>query len=185
MELDYQLLAEETQTEQPAEEFEELIRGRYKEQFDTRVQKIIDGRLRNLRQENDRLRETADGEKKKALAHIGALEQSAPDIQREYPDFDWQKEMKDPTFGALIVAGIDGRSAYEMVHRDILQKNAADAAARDATQMVARSIASGGGRVGENGGENAAVLRGDPRSLTSRELSEIRCRVKRGEKIRF
>ena len=36
-----------------------LIRGQYKEQFDTRVQKILDGRLRGLRQENERLREMA------------------------------------------------------------------------------------------------------------------------------
>ena len=35
----------------------ELIRGRYKAQFDARVQKILDGRLRGLRQENARLRQ--------------------------------------------------------------------------------------------------------------------------------
>ena len=37
------------------EDFETLIRGRYKEQFDARVQKILDGRLRGLRRENERL----------------------------------------------------------------------------------------------------------------------------------
>ena len=33
------------------EDFEELIRGRYKADFDARVKKILDGRLRGLRQE--------------------------------------------------------------------------------------------------------------------------------------
>ena len=39
------------------EAFSALIRGQYKEQFDARVQKILDGRLRGLRQENARLRQ--------------------------------------------------------------------------------------------------------------------------------
>ena len=41
------------------EAFSALIRGQYKEQFDARVQKILDGRLRGLRQENERLRKMA------------------------------------------------------------------------------------------------------------------------------
>ena len=184
MNLDYQLFAGEPQ-EEPGEEFEELIRGRYKEQFDSRVQKILEGRLKNLRQENERLRESSEGSRKQALQRIGALENAAESIRAEYPGFDWQKEMRDPTFGALIVAGIDGRTAYEMVHRDDLRRSAAEDAARTATERVTRSIASGGGRVEENGGRNGALLRGDPRSLTSRELAEIRSRVRRGEKIRF
>lgn len=32
------------------EDFEDLIRGRYKADFETRVRKILDGRLRGLRQ---------------------------------------------------------------------------------------------------------------------------------------
>ena len=32
------------------EDFEELIRGKYKEFFDRRVKKILDGRLRAMRQ---------------------------------------------------------------------------------------------------------------------------------------
>ena len=45
----------------PAEEsFEELIRGKYKSEFDARVQKIIEGRLKALHRENEALRaETA------------------------------------------------------------------------------------------------------------------------------
>ena len=39
--------------------FETLIRGRYKGEFDARVRRILDGRLRGLRQENERLREMA------------------------------------------------------------------------------------------------------------------------------
>ena len=46
--------------EKDAEEgFEALIRGKYKEEFDARVRRILDGRLRGLRQENERLRQAA------------------------------------------------------------------------------------------------------------------------------
>lgn len=41
------------------EGFEALIRGKYKEEFDARVRRILDGRLRGLRQENERLRQAA------------------------------------------------------------------------------------------------------------------------------
>ena len=41
------------------EDFETLIRGRYKGEFDARVRRIVDGRLRGLRQENERLRQMA------------------------------------------------------------------------------------------------------------------------------
>ena len=44
------------------EDFETLIRGRYKGEFDARVRRILDGRLRGLRQENERLREMAAAE---------------------------------------------------------------------------------------------------------------------------
>ena len=43
------------------EDFEELIRGKYKEFFDRRVKKILDGRLRAMRQENMRLRRPPGG----------------------------------------------------------------------------------------------------------------------------
>ena len=81
---DWQLFTEETGEEsapdageQGAEDFETLIRGRYKEAFDARVQRILDGRLRNLRQENMRLRQDAE------LRQRAAVLQAAVQRQRE------------------------------------------------------------------------------------------------------
>ena len=51
--------AGEQQVPDGEEDFETLIRGRYKGKFDARVRRILDGRLRGLRQENERLREMA------------------------------------------------------------------------------------------------------------------------------
>ena len=53
----------------PAEEnFDDLIRGKYKSEFDARVQKIIEGRLKSLHRENEALRrESNEGQMRLAL----------------------------------------------------------------------------------------------------------------------
>ena len=159
------------------DDFAELIRGRYKAQFDARVQKILDGRLRGLRQENARLRQETQAHRER---QAGAL------LRRQvYPDFDWKRELASPQFGRLVTAGVDGQTAYEIAHRQEFLKAAMAYAAAQARSQTARAIASGGGRVAENRGGSRTVTRSDPKSLSSRELADIRRRVQDGEKIRF
>ena len=76
--LDWQRFGEEEDTVQEAAEdktadFETLIKGDYKEAFDSRVQKILDGRLRQLRQENERLRQAGETREQAELAAIDRL----------------------------------------------------------------------------------------------------------------
>lgn len=123
------------------EDFESLIRGKYKADFDGRVRKILDGRLRGLRQENMRLRQEAE--------------------ERQRLD-------------ALVV-----RRQQEQL------RQAMDYAVRRTRQQMAQSIASGGNRIAENGGQRRSVSRLDPSALTAQELADIRKRVREGEKIRF
>ena len=50
------------------ESFEELIRGKYKSEFDARVQKILEGRLKSLHRENEALRrESNEGQLRLAM----------------------------------------------------------------------------------------------------------------------
>ena len=179
---DLQVFAEE----EPAQEsFEELIRGRCKEEFEGRVQKILDGRLKGLRQENEKLRAAVDEKRTNGVKAMENLVGQAEEIGRVYPGFDWRKEMENGQFSRLIAAGVDGRTAYEVVHREELLQRAMQYASRRAGEQMARSIATGGKRVGENGGRSISVSHSDPRTLNSQELSEIRQRVMNGEKIRF
>ena len=106
-------------------------------------------------------------------------------IRQVYPDFDWKRELASPQFGRLVTAGVDGQTAYEIVHRQELLQAAMAYAAAQARSQTARAIASGGGRVAENRGGSRTVTRSDPKSLSSRELADIRRRVQDGEKIRF
>ena len=113
------------------------------------------------------------------------LEAEEGRIRQVYPDFDWQRELASPQFGRLVTAGVDGQTAYEIVHRQELLQAAMGYAAEKTRSEMARAIASGGSRAAENRGGSRTVTRSDPRSLTSRELAAIRRRVQDGEKIRF
>ena len=179
---DLQIFAEE----EPAEEsFEDLIRGRCKEEFESRVQKILDGRLKGLRQENEKLRASAEEKRANGIKAMENLMEREAEIRQVYPEFDWRKEMQRGEFGRLIAAGVDGRTAYEVVHKEDILRRAMQYASRRAGEQMARSIATGGKRVEENSGRSVTVSHNDPRNLNSQELSEIRQRVMNGEKIRF
>lgn len=177
-----QLFAEE---ESVQESFEDLIRGRYKDEFEGRVQKILDGRLKGLRQENEKLRAETEQRRVRNIQALEALIGQEEAIRRVYPAFDWRREMENTQFSRLIAAGVDGRTAYESVHREELLRRAMQYASRRAGEQMARSIATGGRRVGENSGQRVSVSRSDPKGLSAQDLSDIRQRVMSGEKIRF
>lgn len=167
------------------EDFEELIRGRYKVDFDARVRKILDGRLRGLRQEVTELRQWEKVRKLQHQAMMERLSDQEKQVRMAYPEYQSQREMENPKFARLIDAGVEPREAYEMVHRRELTAKAMHFAAQVAAQQVARVVASGGQRIRENAGHSASVSRPDPGKLTSQELADIRRRVMDGEKISF
>ena len=188
--MDWQWFGEEEETvqevpEDKAADFETLIKGEYKAAFDGRVQKILDGRLRQLRQENERLRQAGEAREQAELTAIDRLAGEAEEIQKTYPDFNWEKEMLDPVFARLVRCGVDGRTAYEVAHRRELLAQAVHYGAQTARQQVSRTLSSGGHRVKENGSGSVSVLHNDPKALTPAELAAIRTRVQKGEKISF
>ncbi len=143
-----------------------------------------------LQAENEALRQTAAQTRaarderrdfrRRAVEQLAAGEE---ELRQVYGGFSWREEMENPRFAALIGAGVAAKDAYEVVHREELMGKAMAYAARMAGERMARAIASGA-RVAENGGRTAAISRTDPGGLTSEELSDIRQRVLKGEKIR-
>lgn len=167
------------------QDFDELIRGQYKAEFDQRVQKILDGRLRSLRRENERLRRHQQTREEAVRRSFTALTGEEEKVRAIYPEFDWRREIRNPAFGRLIAAGVDSQTAYEVVHSRELMGRAMAYSARRSAQRAAASVAAQARRVGENGRGSTAVTAADPRKLTPQELSDIRRRVLDGEKIRF
>ena len=166
-------------------DFEELIRGPYKGQFEARVKKILDGRLRGLRRENEELRQRHQRTQDTARAAFAALEDRQQEVRSIYPEFDWRSEVQNGEFARLIAAGVPPRTAYEVVHSRELMARAMAYAARETAGRTARTVAAAARRVPENGRRSAATTRTDPKKLTGAELAEIRKRVRDGEKIRF
>ena len=167
------------------EEFETLIKGRYKEQFDNRVHKILDSRLKGLRRENEQLRHERQMQWEGSRRAFADLARQQETVQKIYPNFDWRREVCNPKFGKLIEAGVDARTAYETVHGQELLHQAMAYSARQTARHAAQTVASGRRRAAENGKGGAATTRSDPRTLDSRQLADIRKRVLDGEKIRF
>ena len=167
------------------EDFEELIRGRYKSDFDARVKKILDGRLRGLRQEVTDLRQREKLRQLQIQYYLDRLPEQEKQVRMVHPEFRLQKEMENPRFFRLVQAGVEPREAYEMVHRRELTAKAMHFAAQVAARQAVRVVESGGRRIPENAGRSASVSRPDPGKLTSRELADIRKRVMDGEKISF
>ena len=167
------------------EEFETLIKGRYKEQFNDRVHRILNSRLKSLRRENEQLRHEKQLRWENSRRAFSNLAEQQEQIQRVYPEFDWQQEVRNPKFGQLIEAGVDARTAYETIHGRELLQQAMVYSARRAARQAAQTVASGHRRAAENGKGGAATTQSDPRTLDSRQLADIRKRVLDGEKIRF
>lgn len=172
------------QEENPEESFEALVKGKYKAQFDARVQKIIEARLKAVRRENESLRSSAEGRGRQAREMVERLAAQAESIRQVYGEFDWKKEMRSELFSALIAAGVEGRSAYEAVHHRELLRKAMVYGAQQAGERIARTMAYGRGAE-ENSGGTPTVTHADPRHLSHAEREDIRRRVMRGEKVRF
>ena len=142
--------------EEQRESFQELIRGRYREDYLKALEEALSAQAR---------------ETERYLAYRELLTR-AEAVKARYPDFDLERELEDPDFARLLENGVEPALAYEVVHREELRR-------RDAR------LAENAARPAENGlgGGSAAVTGADPRKLTRQERRSLRRRAARGEEI--
>ena len=138
------------------ESFQELIRGRYREDYLRALGEALSAQAR----ETDRY-----------LAYRSLLDKTEA-LRRDYPDFDLERELEDPGFARLLENGVEPRTAYEVVHHAELTGRAARLA-----ENAARPLENG------LGAAPAAVTKADPRQLTRAECRALRRRAARGEEI--
>lgn len=236
------------------ESFDELIRGKYKQDFDSRVQAIVQDRLKNSKKSDETLSKLqpvlqmlgkqygidasdlssidADAFAQKVLDDRKYYEQEAAEkgipidvfmnmkrmerendvlrrqgqqylaeqqkreqfgrimsqfeaVKQVYPQADFKTEMENPAFGRLVANGVDARTAYEVIHRDEIQRGAMQYAVQRTKEQVAASMAANSRRPVENGnaGAPASVTKEDPSTWTAEDRKEIRRRVQNGERI--
>ena len=145
--------------------------------------------LRKMERENADLRRRMQEQQTRENAsrlYAQWMEQ-AGQVKTVYPSFQLEAELKNPRFVDLLKAGIDVRSAYEVLHKDEIIPAAMQFAAKTVEQKLANKIAAAGQRPVENGnsGQSAAIVKSDVSQLTKADRREIIRRVQRGETIRF
>lgn len=116
--------------------------------------------------------------------HFTRLRQQADSLKDQYPDFDLSREMANPLFARLTApeVAIDPATAYEIIHRQSLEK----ARQEDRQRQLSQIALSGALRPRENaltGVHAASPMKTDPRHLSESDRQAIRQRVARGERI--
>ena len=228
-------------------EFDKLINGDYKDMFDSKVQNILQKRLKGTREivekyerlapmldmlskkygidandtegltkaiEDDdayyeaesmetgipveqlkemKRMERQNAELKEQLKQRNAREQmaawmnQADQLKSIYPGFNFDTEIENKSFAQLLRAGVDVRTAFEVVHKDEIMPAAMQYTAKTVEQKLTNKIIANGARPTENGmnSQSAAVVKRDVSQLSKADRQEIIRRVARGEKIRF
>ena len=137
--------------------------------------------------------ERQNAELKEQLKQRNAREQmavwmnQAEQLKSIYPGFNFDAEIENKSFSQLLRAGVDVRTAFEVVHKDEIMPAAMQYTAKTVEQKLTNKIIANGARPTENGmnSQSAAVVKSDVSQLSKADRQEIIRRVARGEKIRF
>ena len=119
---------------------------------------------------------------------VRAMAERVKEAREYYPDFDISKELRDPEFTMLLaVCRNDPKRAYEMKYHDRIITDAMHYAVTHTEQRLSDNLAKRTVRPTENAaaGSSAVMISTDPKTLTRQQRSDIKKRVRRGEKIRW
>ncbi len=180
------------------EEFDRLIKGRFKDAYTRRTQNMINRRFKETKEleeykaSTEKILKERDGVRR-ADAALGAAREyrrilgEAEELKEIYPSFDLEAECREPKFTSLIAAGIGVKGAYEALHHDEIVSGAMQYAADRVYKAARGGFADSDGRPTENGaaGSVASPPRVDVASMTEGDIRRILKRVQSGEKIRF
>lgn len=113
--------------------------------------------------------------------------EQAKQAQQFYPSLNISEEAKNPQFLSLLNAGIDVKTAFEVIHKDEMIPAAMQYTAKTVEEKIVNSIRANGTRPVENGmsSQSAATVKRDVSQLTKADRLEIERRVRNGEIISF
>lgn len=111
----------------------------------------------------------------------------AEDTKQYFPNFDFDTEIENPEFRALLNAGVNVKTAYQVIHQNEIIPQLMSYTSMQAEKRAADSIASNGARPTENGvsSQSAALTKSDVSKLTKEQREALIKRAARGEKISF
>lgn len=146
-------------------------------------------RVKKIERENAELRrfkQEQQAREQSAKLYADWMDQ-AKNIKTVYPSFDLDAEMKNPEFVRILRAGIDMKTAFEVLHKDEIIPVVMQYTARAVEEKIANRVMAGDVRPSENGmsAQSAAITKSDVEKLTKADIKEIQRRVARGERISF
>ena len=145
--------------------------------------------IRKIERENSELKKQMQEQatREKANQIYSKWMNEAESLKSIYPSSDLATELQNPQFADLLKAGVDVRTAYEVVHKDEIIPAAMQFTAKAVESKVAKKMMANGARPTENGisSQSASLTKSDVSQLTKADREEIARRVARGEKIRF
>ena len=141
--------------------------------------------IRKMQKQNAELNEQL--KRRNAHEQMSAWMGQAEQLKSIYPSFNFETEIGNNQFAQLLRAGVDVRTAFEVVHKDEIMPAAMQYTAKTVEQKLTNKIIANGARPTENGmnSQSAAVVKSDVSQLSKADRQEIIRRVQRGEKIRF
>lgn len=116
---------------------------------------------------------------------LSRWEKESEGVKAVYPQYDLSTELANPQFEKLLNAGVEVRTAYEVVHKDEIIPAAMQFTAQQTAAKVANAIRENGNRPTEGalGGQAAVVTKRDVNNMTKAERQELIRRARRGERI--
>ena len=205
----------ETTAVDPDAEFEQLIRGKFKDQYNARVRDIVQKRLKDRQNTLEQyqalepaLKQLAEkygvqAKDPKALeeairshaqtGEVQVMDQYDQWIAQEqqakalYPSLDLRQELQNPRFRGLLRAGAKVEEAYLVLHRDEIFPAMMRYSANAAREKLANRIAANDLRPQETAmsAQSAAVVKQDVARMTRAQRQDIIRRVQQGEIIKF
>lgn len=163
-----------------SEEFAQLIKGKYKDAYNRRVQETLQKRLRGNKKMTEKMEAltpvveklqsrlgveagdisglskaveslpTQPSRQQKALQQQSLWVQQAAQTKSTYPGFNMGKELQNPAFLRLLRNDVPVQTAYEVLHRDQLLPAAMAHTAFTVEQKLANHLAAMGSRPGES-----------------------------------
>jgi len=167
--------ADETkEIDSSAVDFEELIKGPYKDAFAKKVQGIINKRFKEQKTAESKLAEQRES---------GNLPDST---EKATQSGEQAPEKSDSTYNSLIEAGVDPETAYRVLHLDEIMDSSVRYGAELASKHIADSLRQKAARPAESAlsgkGYSAKTSVG---SLTPEKRRELAKKALMGEQIGF
>ena len=196
------------------EEFAQLIKGKYKDAYNQRVQETLQKRLREHKALAEKMEalspvlsrleqrcgvtpgdisglmqavESMPTLPDRATAQQALWADQAAKTQSLYPGFNLGEELKNPVFRKLLQSDVPVQTAFEVLHKDQLLPAAMAHTAAVVEQKLCSNLAAMGTRPSESamGNPSPNPVRNDVSQMSRAERSAIIHRVRKGETIRL